>query len=101
MAILAIDFDGVIHDPSKKGPGMRLGLPMPDAIESMQRLKARGHQLVVFTVRGDRPKHIMDWCHYHGIPFDDVTNIKRDADLYIDDKAITFTTWDKLSSLWA
>lgn len=102
MAILAIDFDSTLMDPKSVKPGMRLGLPSVGAVDAMKKLKAAGHVLIIFTVRGDRPKHVQDWCHYHGIPYDDVTNIKRNFDLVIDDKAVTFRgDWDEFKSLWS
>jgi len=77
-----------------------MGLPVDGAVEAMRALKAKGHVIIIHTVRGDRPKHVMDWLSYYNIPFDDVTNIKPNADLYIDDKAITFKGWEALKSLW-
>lgn len=101
MSIIAIDFDNVIHNPASQKPGMRMGLPVDGAVEAMQALKEKGHELIVFTVRGDRPKHVVDWLKFYHIPFHDVTNIKPDAALFIDDKAVTFESWDKLRSLWS
>lgn len=101
MAIIAVDFDSVIHDPTRKGPGMRMGLPLEGAIEAMKGIKANGHTIVIFTVRGDKPKHVMDWLHYYHIPFDDVTNVKKNFDLIIDDKAVHFDGWSNLKGLWS
>jgi len=100
MATIAVDFDNVLCDSNNIKPGMRMGIPTEGAIESMQALKAKGHTIVVFTVRGERPKHVVDWLKYYSIPFDDVTNIKTNFDLMIDDKAISFDSWEKLRSLW-
>jgi hypothetical protein len=100
MAIIAVDFDGVLCSLEPK-PGMRMGLPIEGAIEAMRALKAKGHTLIIFTVRGERPKHVVDWCQYYDIPFDDITRIKPNADLFIDDKAATFSSWDALRDLWA
>lgn len=100
MAIIAVDYDDVLHNPDAQKPGMRMGLPVEGAIEAMQGMKIKGHELIVFTVRGDRPKHVIDWLRYYNIPFDDVTRIKPDASLFIDDKALTFRGWEKLESPW-
>jgi len=78
-----------------------MGLPVDGAVEAMRGMKARGHELIVFTVRGDRPKHVVDWLKFYEIPFDDVTRIKPDASLFIDDKALTFRGWEDLKSLWS
>lgn len=101
MATIAVDFDGTLMKPGSQKPGMRLGLPHEGAVEAMQKMKAAGHSLVIFTVRGDRPKHIMDWCQYYHIPYYDVTNIKRNFDLMIDDRCATFRgDWSEFKTLW-
>ncbi len=93
--ILALDFDGVIASAVRK-PGHRMPEPAEGAIEGMRWLKGQGHTLIVHTVRGDRPKHVEDWLHHFGIPYDRVTNLKPDADCYIDDNALHFTRWNTL-----
>jgi hypothetical protein len=67
----------------------------------MKALKAKGHTLIIFTVRGNNPKHVRDWLTYYECPFDDVTNIKGNFDLMIDDKCTQFRSWRELESLWA
>lgn len=93
--ILAIDFDGVLCSENVR-PGRRMGDPIEGAIEAMQALKVKGYTLIIHTVRGERPKHVVDWLVYWGIPFDDVTRIKPDADLFIDDRAVHFESWADL-----
>lgn len=78
-----------------------MGLPVDGAIEAMQAMAKAGHTLVIFTVRGNNPKHVRDWLKYYSIPFSEVTNIKNDFDLILDDKACHFTSWGELRSLWA
>lgn len=93
--VIAIDFDGTIHDWNNPKPGMRMGPPMPGAKDALQSFKASGHTIYIFTVRGGpgERKHVEDWLHYYDIPFDWVTNVKIPADWYIDDRAIHFTDW--------
>lgn len=99
--VLAIDFDGVLCGGDVR-PGRRMGDPIEGAIEAMQALKAKGYTLIIHTVRGERPKHVVDWLTYWHIPFDDVTRIKPNASLFLDDKAYQFCGWDDdgLKSLW-
>ena len=63
----------------------------------LQGLAARGHELVVFTVRGDhdRKRHVEEWLRYYDIPFARVTNVKESFDLIVDDRAVRFVTWDQ------
>lgn len=97
--ILAIDYDGVIHDINNPVPGKRMGRPMPGAEDAMEDLKQAGHKLIIHSVRGDKPKVIADWCDYYDVPYDEITNIKPQADLYIDDKALHFDSWTQVMNL--
>lgn len=103
--ILAIDFDGVVHDFKNPVAGRRMGGPMiadsngsslfdrMGAVEAMQYLDNEGHELILHTVRGGSEQHIIDWCNYYHVPFHSITNVKPNADAYIDDKAIRFMSW--------
>lgn len=94
--ILAIDFDGVIHDNKNPLPGRRMGLPIKGAKFTLEYFKDRGFKIIIHSVWGNKGSVIEAWMQYHGLPFDKITNIKPDADYYIDDKAVTFTTWDNV-----
>lgn len=94
--LLGIDFDGVVHNHLDPVPGRTMGPPMEGAKEALQILRRAGHTLVIFTVRGDNPRHVEDWLNYYQIPYDTVTNIKLNFDLIIDDKAERFDNWDDL-----
>jgi ribonucleotide monophosphatase NagD (HAD superfamily) len=96
MKTLAIDFDGVIHDYKNPVPGRRMGAPIAGAKEALTSLKDKGYEIVVFTVWGDEKgqKVIADFMNYYQLPFDRITNIKPQAEYYIDDKAIAFLRWD-------
>lgn len=91
--ILAIDFDGVLHDYKNPIEGRRMGPPIKGATDSMDSLKEDGHKLIIHSVGSGNPKHIEEWLDYYDIPYDEVTNIKPNADLYIDDKALHFVNW--------
>lgn len=94
--ILAVDFDGVIHNPADRYPGKRLGSPFPDAQEAMQQLYDAGHTLIIFTTKAqtDAGKEaVQKWLDFFNIPHAAVTSTKPNADYYIDDKAINHTSW--------
>ena len=93
---IAVDFDGVIHDFKNPVPGRRMGPPIFNAQDALVDLKSKGYEIVVFTVWGDEKGQsvIRDFMNYYNLPFDRITNIKPQADFYIDDKAIRFTSWE-------
>lgn len=97
--ILAIDFDGVIHDFKNPLKGRRMGAPIQGTKEALEKLKQDGHTIIIHTVWGDArgSKIIEDFMKYFDLPYDSITNIKPQADFYIDDKAISFISWQELN----
>lgn len=94
---IAIDFDGVIHRYSKGWKGMDNAYDPPSdgAIEAIKRLKSQGYHLVVFSSR--QTDVIKKWLEKYELSeyFDDVTNTKVPAKVYIDDRGYRFTSWEK------
>lgn len=90
---LAIDFDGVVHDHKRPIAGRRMGPPIEGAQEALAQLKWQGHRIIIHSVWGGEKKTIGDWMVFYKIPYDDITNIKPQADIYLDDKAVRFTSW--------
>lgn len=92
--ILAIDFDGTIHDNEHPIPGRKMGPPMFGAEDTLRYFHDLGYTIHVYTI-WDQGKHhiIADWMDYYRIPWDLITNRKQDADIYIDNKAVRFTSW--------
>ncbi len=100
--IIAVDFDGVIHDYLNPLPGRKMGEPIEGAVESLHALVDAGHGVVIHTARaagglkaGD---HIRAWMDYWWFPRLQVTAIKPNADLFIDDRAVRFTSWEALGN---
>lgn len=94
---LAIDFDDTIHDTHNVRPGYKMGVPMPGAVAAMQEL-AKTHTLIIHTIWANSPektKAIADWLTYFKIPYQRITNQKPEADVYLDDKGLHFTSWEK------
>jgi hypothetical protein len=93
--ILAIDFDDTIHDSKNPPKGGRMGPPMKGAKEAVDNFKRQGHTIIIHTVWGTKEgaPTIAKWLEYFQIPYDEITNIKPNADLFIDDKAVHFTDW--------
>ncbi len=102
--LLAVDFDGVIHDKANPIKGRRMGAPIEGAKEALVHFKTRGDEVVIFTVMAITPggtKAVADWMDYYEIPCDSITSTKPNADMFIDDKAIRFNDWEQtLSDMW-
>ena len=93
---VACDFDGVLHDPTNRLKGYKLGQPIEGAVEAIRQLRAQGHYIIIFPTWADNQKRrqaLVDWLTYFNIGFDDITSVKPDADCYIDDRAVRFDNW--------
>lgn len=96
MSVIAVDFDGVIHNPEAVLPGKKMGIPISGAAEALNKLAER-HQIVIHTTWAtteQRVKAIHDWCEYFHVPHYMITSQKPEAAVYLDDKALRFTDWD-------
>jgi hypothetical protein len=94
--ILAIDFDGVIHNKEQPLKGKRMGEPIEGAKETIDRLRYElGAMIIVHSVwaTGRGVEAIAEWMSFYEIHYDEITNLKPKADIYLDDKAVKFTTW--------
>jgi hypothetical protein len=101
MKTIAIDFDGVLHKYSKGWNGGKIyDKPVENAVEAYYELLNRGYHIVIFTSREDLDAVRM-WMHKY---FDferrlghfyepEITNKKPIAVAYIDDRAVNFTNW--------
>jgi hypothetical protein len=92
---LAIDFDGVLHDHKNPKVGRKMGAPISGAKEALQFFRERGDRIIIHSVWGDRERIIREWMNYYLIPFDEITNIKPDADVYLDDRGLRFENWEQ------
>ena len=108
---IAIDFDGVIHDPFD-GPrnGECYGPIIPGAKEAIIKL-AEKYKIIIFTCKG-RPNGpvyengntgtdlVWNWLAEHGLAeyVEEVTALKPNARVYIDDKGVRFNSWGQALS---
>jgi len=93
---LAVDLDDVIHDPNNVKPGYKMGVPIDGAFEALWELKRSGAIIVIHSVWAgteQKRKAIADWLNYFKMPYDFITNIKPDCDVYIDNKGYRFENW--------
>lgn len=95
---LAIDWDNTIQDRKNPVTGKRFGPPLLGAQEAIEELAERGLEIVIHSCTATEPsgvRLIEEWMEAYDIPFSAVTAIKPEADLYIDDKGLHFTNWDR------
>ena len=91
---IAIDFDGVIHSYLSKFVSEEVipDEPVESIADLLNKLKDK-YKIVVFSTRAStkRGKNaIINYMNEKGLYFDEVTNIKPAAFLYVDDRAIQF-----------
>lgn len=104
--IMAIDFDGVIHNADKGWhDGTCYGEPLPGAIESIK-LLSQTYKIVIFTAKAkpDRPlvdgktgvELVKEWFGKYGLNtyISEITSEKPRANLYIDDNGYRFENWN-------
>ena len=95
---LAIDFDGVLHKYTSgfKGLYNAYDEPMPDTKWALDKLKLAGWKMKICT---SRPKEVViEWLEKWSLSeyFDEVSNVKFPATLYIDDRAFLFQSWRQI-----
>ena len=106
---IIIDLDGTIC-PIKKSHQKYEDLePFPKALEKLNELKNNGWYIIIQTARnmatqesnlGKVVKNIgkitLDWLAKHKVPYDEIYFGKPNGHIYLDDRAIRFSGWDKI-----
>ena len=92
--VIAIDFDGTLHDWHHPVEGRKMGPPMEGAKAALDRLRELGHKLVIHSCNNEVV--IADWMEYFNIPYDLIWTQKPNCDLFIDDRAVPFTSWAEI-----
>jgi len=99
---IAIDFDGVIC--KRQGiptiAGWKNAKPVDGALDSINLLIGLGHKVWVFTSNPE-PEKVVGWLIKNKFPEIEVTDIKKPAHIYIDDRAIRFTNWQDIRKYFA
>lgn len=107
---ICIDLDGVICRLRKENETYDTLLPVDGSIEKIKSLKKEGHYIIIYTARrmkthqantakviADIGKVTLDWLAKYEIPYDEIMFGKPWADIYIDDNAFRFTSWNEIS----
>lgn len=92
---IMVDLDGVICTEERVFD-RPLAAPIRGAREALEKLRAAGHTIVVYTARGWAELRVTrKWLDDHGMPYDAIHMGKPIAHVWIDDRAIRFTDWDQ------
>lgn len=108
---ICIDFDGVICELKEKNQTYLDVLPKKGAIEKLRNLKENGHYLIIQTARHMKTcegnlgkvnariaKDTLNWLEKYDIPYDEIYFGKPWAQIYIDDNAYRFTSWELIDN---
>jgi len=95
---IAVDFDNVIC--YRKGiPAVQeewaMRKPVEGALDAVKLMMGQGHEVWVFTSNPEL-ENVRSWLELNGFPELKVTNIKKFANVYIDDRALRFTNWNDI-----
>ena len=107
---ICVDLDGVVCRLRALGQQYAELEPVPGAVEKLRALKAAGHYLILCTARhmktceGNVGKVIarqgavtLHWLAQRGIEYDELHFGKPHADVYLDDNAVRFESWEKIA----
>ena len=104
--VVAIDFDGVIHNDSMGyHDGTIYGNPLEDSIKSLKKLSKK-YTIKIYSCKSNPNRPLVDgktgteliweWLDTHNVKdcVDDVVWGKPNAIIYIDDKGYKFENWN-------
>ena len=93
---ICIDFDQTIAEDNENGT---IGAPEPNAKAALEKLKADGWYIIIFSHRSTTEygeDQIKEFLDKYEIPYDEIYTEKPNAEFFIDDRAITFSTWSEV-----
>lgn len=108
---ICFDLDGVICHIKKPNEHYSDVLPLDGAVEKIRMLRQNGHYIIIHTARhmktteGNVAKAIakigkvtLDWLERHGVEYDEIIFGKPWANVYVDDNAMRFTSWEMIGN---
>ena len=108
---IIVDLDGTICSLKKRGQDYSEVKPNYKVVEKLKRLKKDGHYIIIQTARHMKStggniglihtkvgKKTLDWLNKYSIPHDEIFFGKPNGDVYIDDLAKKFDSWDSINS---
>lgn len=110
MARICIDLDGVICTLKQPGETYADVQPIPGVVEKLKALRANGHYIIIQTARHMKTCNgnvgmviqrvgpiTLQWLADHGIEYDEIYFGKPWAEIYIDDNALRFSSWNDIA----
>ncbi|MGG3662121.1 HAD hydrolase family protein [Bacillus gobiensis] len=108
---IVFDLDGTICDLREPEQSYIDVQPKDGAREVLQELKSQGHYIIIYTarhmktcnnnvnlVRAKIGQLTIDWLNNHGILYDELIFGKPFGDIYIDDLAFRFNSWEDIKN---
>ncbi len=105
--VLALDLDGVIHPNTSPWQNVYTlpDAPTEGAVDFVHYVRASGWSVEVHTARANAPnadEAVRVWLRDWGFPEMRVSHVKRNASVYLDDRAMRFNgLWPTLTQLEA
>ena len=106
---LCIDIDGVICELRGENQQYSDLQPMPGARDAIKLLRTQGHYIILYTARhmkttqgnlggvlAKQGKITLEWLDKYEIEYDEIYFGKPYADVYIDDLAKRFVSWQEI-----
>jgi len=106
---IVVDLDGTICKIKQKNQSYDQLEPIPDAAKKLKELHDKGHYIIITTARhmatcesntGKLMKKIgkitLEWLDKYNIPYDEIYFGRPNGEVYIDDRAVRFTSWKKI-----
>jgi UDP-N-acetylglucosamine diphosphorylase / glucose-1-phosphate thymidylyltransferase / UDP-N-acetylgalactosamine diphosphorylase / glucosamine-1-phosphate N-acetyltransferase / galactosamine-1-phosphate N-acetyltransferase len=108
---ICLDIDGTLCEVRGHGDDYAAVRPLPQAAERIRALRAAGHYVILATARhmqtcnsnvgmvvARQGQTLIAWLDRHGIEYDELWFGKPHADVYVDDKAFTFSgNWNDVT----
>ncbi|MGB0177516.1 MAG: hypothetical protein ACPF9D_10140 [Owenweeksia sp.] len=111
MIRAVVDLDGTICPLKEKNQSYEDLVPHPGAVERLREMKANGFYIIIQTARnmatqqanlGKVMKNIgkvtLDWLERYEVPYDEIYFGKPNGHVYIDDRALRFSDWSKVTT---
>ncbi len=91
--IIAVDFDGVLHSYRGWSGAVPKDPPVPGAQDFLNHIMSLGFKVVIFSCRAEENEGrtgIIQWLKDNNFPDVPVTDVKPQAELYVDDRGYRF-----------
>tara|TARA_B100000401_G_C52522806_1_gene585207 strand:+ start:278 stop:580 length:303 start_codon:yes stop_codon:yes gene_type:complete len=93
---LIIDLDGTICSEEKQF-SRALAKIKDGAKESLEKLRDKGYKIIIYSARTWAEYEMTEnWLKENKVPYDQIILGKPQGDYWIDDRAIRFSSWDKV-----